>query len=54
MTVDCSNATADRLEAILRKTEADRIVDFGFYAHRRNAALMTCIMRFHRTTTFIS
>jgi hypothetical protein len=42
MTVDCSSATADHLEAILRKAEAERIVDFG--THRQDAALMTCIV----------
>jgi hypothetical protein len=42
MTIDCSVATADRLEALLRKAEADGIVDFGL--HRQDAALMTCIV----------
>lgn len=42
MTVDCSVATADHLEAILKEAEADRIVDFG--THRQDAALMTCIV----------
>jgi hypothetical protein len=42
MTVDCSIATADHLEAFLRRAEADRTVDFGI--HRQDAALMTCIV----------
>ena len=42
MTIDCTLATADRLEATLRKAEADRIVDYGL--HRQDAALMTCIV----------
>jgi hypothetical protein len=42
MTIDCSVATADRLEALLRQAEADRVVDFGM--HRQDAALMTCIV----------
>ena len=42
MTIDCSPATADRLEAVLRKAEAERIVVYGL--HRQDAALMTCIV----------
>lgn len=42
MTIDCSPATADALEALLAKAEADRIVDYG--THRQDSALMTCIV----------
>jgi Protein of unknown function (DUF3095) len=42
MILDCSPATADRLEAVLAAAEAERIVDYGL--HRQNAALMTCIV----------
>jgi hypothetical protein len=42
MTIDCSTATADRLEAVLRKAEAERVVVYGL--HRQDAALMTCIV----------
>jgi len=42
MTIDCSVATADRLEALLRQAEGDRVVDLGM--HRQGAALMTCIV----------
>ena len=42
MTIDCSTATAERLEAVLEKAEAERIVVYGL--HRQDAALMTCIV----------
>lgn len=42
MTIDCSAATADHLEEVLKKAETERIVIFGL--HRQNAALMTCIV----------
>jgi hypothetical protein len=42
MTVDCSPATADRLETLLRKAVVEGIVVYGL--HRQNAALMTCIV----------
>ena len=42
MTIDCSAETADALEALLARAEADRIVDYGL--HRQDAALMTCIV----------
>ena len=42
MTIDCSAVTADRLEAVLRKAEAERVVFYGL--HRQDAALMTCIV----------
>ncbi len=42
MTVDCSPAVADALEELLRKAEAERVVDYGL--HRQDAALMTCIV----------
>jgi hypothetical protein len=42
MTIDCSVATADRLETLLKNAEGDRVVDFGL--HRQDAALMTCIV----------
>jgi hypothetical protein len=42
MTIDCSPATADRLEAVLKKAEAESVVVYGL--HRQDAALMTCIV----------
>ena len=42
MTIDCSAATADRLQAMLSKAEAAGVVHFGL--HRQDAALMTCIV----------
>ena len=42
MTIDCSMATADELEALLTKAEAERVVDYGL--HRQESALMTCIV----------
>ena len=42
MTVDCSRETADALEALLARAEAERIVDYGL--HRQDAALMTCVV----------
>ena len=42
MTIDCSVPTADALETLLGKAEADRIVDYGL--HRQDDALMTCIV----------
>jgi hypothetical protein len=42
MTIDCSPATAEALERLLAKAEADHIVNYGL--HRQEAALMTCIV----------
>ena len=42
MTVDCSLATAERIEALLAEAQAAGAVRFG--AFRQNAALMTCIV----------
>jgi hypothetical protein len=42
MTIDCSLATAETLEALLARAEADGIASFGL--HRQEAALMTCIV----------
>ena len=42
MTIDCTVGTADHLEAVLKKAESERIVDYG--VHRQEAALMTCIV----------
>jgi hypothetical protein len=42
MTIDCSIATSDLLEAVLREAEVERVVDYGL--HRQDAALMTCIV----------
>lgn len=42
MTIDCSPATAERLETVLKKAEAEGVVFYGL--HRQDAALMTCIV----------
>jgi hypothetical protein len=42
MTIDCSVATSEKLEALLAKAEAERVVDYGL--HRQDSALMTCIV----------
>jgi hypothetical protein len=42
MTIDCSPAAADALEARLRQAEAEGIAEYG--VHRQDAALMTCIV----------
>ncbi|HWT29469.1 MAG TPA: DUF3095 domain-containing protein [Propylenella sp.] len=42
MTVDCSAATADRLESYLAEAEAQGIVDYGL--HRQGRALITCLV----------
>lgn len=42
MTLDCSPATADRIEAVLVAAERAGTVDYGL--HRQDAALMTCIV----------
>ena len=42
MTIDCSVATSEKLEALLAKAEAERVVDYGL--HRQESALMTCIV----------
>jgi Protein of unknown function (DUF3095) len=44
MTIDCTPALADRLEALLRGAEEDKIARFGI--HRQGAALMTCFVPF--------
>ena len=44
MTIDCTPALADRLEALLRGAEEDKIARFG--THRQGAALMTCFVPF--------
>jgi len=41
MTIDCTLAQADRIEALLREARADGIVRYGLV--REDAALMTCI-----------
>jgi hypothetical protein len=45
MTIDCSRETADAIEALLAKAEAERIADYGL--HRQDSALMTCIVPSH-------
>ena len=42
MTIDCSVDTAEALEALLARAEADGTASFGL--HRQEAALMTCIV----------
>jgi Protein of unknown function (DUF3095) len=42
MTLDCTPALADRLEALLSEAEADGVVRCG--THRQKAALMTCFV----------
>ena len=41
MTLDCSTAQADRIEALLKRARADGIARYGL--HREAEALMTCI-----------
>ncbi len=41
MTIDCSPAQADRIEALLRRARDEGIARFGL--HREAEALMTCI-----------
>jgi hypothetical protein len=40
MTLDCTPALADRIEALLSKAEADGVARAG--THRQTSALMTC------------
>jgi Protein of unknown function (DUF3095) len=42
MTLDCTSALADRIEARLSKAEAEGIARFGL--HRQPSAIMTCIV----------
>jgi len=42
MTLDCTPALADRLQALLAEAERDGIAHFGL--HRQDAALMTCFV----------
>ncbi|HEV2566055.1 MAG TPA: DUF3095 domain-containing protein [Microvirga sp.] len=42
MTLDCTPALADRLEALLAKAREDGLAHFGL--HRQEAALMTCFV----------
>jgi len=42
MTIDCTTALADRLQATLERARADGIANFGL--HRQKAALMTCVV----------
>ena len=42
MTIDCTTALADRLQAMLERARANGIVNFGM--HRQAAALMTCVV----------
>ena len=42
MTIDCSTALADRLQAMLERARANGIANFGM--HRQAAALMTCVV----------
>jgi hypothetical protein len=42
MTLDCTPALADRIEARLRAAEADGIARYGI--HRQSKAIMTCIV----------
>jgi hypothetical protein len=51
MTIDCTRATAERLEAIMAEAERARIIDFGL--HRQDAAIMTCIVPSYRSDDHI-
>ncbi len=42
MVVDCSNAQADAIEAILDAARSQNLIDFGL--HRASSALMTCFV----------
>lgn len=42
ITLDCTSACAERLEALLQKAEAAGIIRFGL--HRQDAAIMTCFV----------
>jgi hypothetical protein len=42
MTLDCTTALADRLQATLERARADGLANFGM--HRQTAALMTCVV----------
>jgi len=42
MTLDCTPALADRIEARLTKAETDKVARFGL--HRQSSAIMTCIV----------
>lgn len=42
MTLDCTPATADRIQAYLAEAEGRRIVDYGL--HRQDGALITCLV----------
>ena len=42
MTLDCTPALADRLEALLAEAQESGIVRYGL--HRQDAALMTCFV----------
>ena len=42
MTIDCSPAIADAVDALLKTAEAEGVVRFG--SHRQTAAIMTCLV----------
>jgi hypothetical protein len=42
MTLDCTPATADHLEAYLSEAEAQGVVNYG--VHRQTEALITCLV----------
>ena len=42
MTLDCTNALADRIEGLLARAQAAGIARYGL--HRQDAAIMTCLV----------
>ncbi len=42
MTVDCSDASAEAVEAVLAQAEMDGLADYG--VHRQDTALLTCVV----------
>jgi hypothetical protein len=42
MTIDCTIALADRLQAMLEHARANGVANFGM--HRQASALMTCVV----------